>query len=124
MGEVCRATDTRLHRTGALKVLPPVLADAPQFCERFERRAMSISQFSHPTICALHDIGRGADLDYLVMEYLEGETLAARLTRGPLPLSDTLRIATEIASALHSTVPPDVWRVCLVSTGARSFCRP
>jgi serine/threonine protein kinase len=124
MGEVCRATDTRLHRTGALKVLPPVLADAPQFCERFERRAMSISQFSHPTICALHDIGRGADLDYLVMEYLEGETLAARLTRGPLPLSDTLRIATEIASALHSTVPPDVWRVCLCRLVHGRFDRP
>jgi serine/threonine protein kinase len=123
MGEVHRATDTRRHRTVALNVLPPVLADARQFRERFERRAMSISQFSHPTICALHDIGRESDLD-CVMECLEGETLAARLKRGPLPLSDTLRIATEIASALHSTVPPDVWRVCLCPLVHGRFDRP
>jgi serine/threonine protein kinase len=127
MGEVYRAIDTRLDRTVAIKVLPPILADAPQFRERFEREAKSISHFSHPNICTLHDIGREGDLDYLVMEHLEGETLAARLARGQLPLCDTLRIATEVASALdkahgsgviHRDLKPG--NVMLVRSGSSS----
>jgi serine/threonine-protein kinase len=107
MGEVYRARDTRLDRTVAIKLLPAQLADDPQFRERFDREARTISQLTHAHICTLHDVGDtpGADpqapaTHFLVMEYLEGETLAARLARGRLPLPETLRIASEIASAL------------------------
>src|SRR5512140_528274 len=108
MGEVYKANDTRLDRIVALKLLPAALAADPQFCARFAREAKSISTLSHPNICALFDVGStgsiqgggGPVVDYLVMEYLEGETLAARLERGALPLADALKIGTEIASAL------------------------
>jgi Tol biopolymer transport system component len=100
MGEVYRAKDTRLDRTVAIKILPPHLAGDPQFRERFEREAKSISALNHPNICALYDVGRDRDTEFLVLEYLEGETLAARLARGPLPLPEVLRIAVEIAGAL------------------------
>src|SRR5262245_37048234 len=96
MGEVYKARDTRLDRIVAIKVLAPAVAADPQFRERFDREARTISQLSHPNICTLHDVGDG----FIVMEYLEGETLAARLERGPLPLDETLRVATEISSAL------------------------
>ena len=76
MGEVYKARDTRLDRVVAIKVLPELLAADPQFSERFEREARTISQLSHPNICALFDIGHERDLDFLVLEYLEGETLA------------------------------------------------
>ena len=76
MGEVYKARDTRLDRTVAIKVLPETLATDPQFRERFDREARTISQLSHPNICALFDIGHERDLDSLVLEYLEGETLA------------------------------------------------
>ena len=76
MGEVYKARDTRLDRVVAIKVLPESLAADPQFRERFEREARTISQLSHPNICALFDIGHERDLDFLVLEYLEGETLA------------------------------------------------
>src|SRR6185503_12696013 len=101
MGEVYRARDTRLDRTVAIKILPPHLAEDRQFRERFEREAKSISALNHPNICALYDIGRDRDTEFLVLEYLEGETLADRLARGPLPLSEVLRIAVEIAGALN-----------------------
>ncbi|MEO8217839.1 MAG: protein kinase [Acidobacteriota bacterium] len=97
MGEVYRAVDTRLDRNVAIKVLPRSLAEDPQLRTRLEREAKSISQLSHPNICALFDVGDG----YLVMELLDGESLAERLKRGPLPLEQTLRVGTEIASALH-----------------------
>jgi eukaryotic-like serine/threonine-protein kinase len=100
MGEVYRARDSRLDRLVALKVLPEALAaDAPSRV-RFEREARAISALSHPHICALHDVGRQDDTEYLVLELLEGETLAARLARGGLPLSQVLRIGGEIAEAL------------------------
>ena len=82
MGEVYRARDTRLERTVALKVLPEHLTSDEDLRQRFEREARTISQISHPHICALYDVGREGDRDYLVMEYLEGETLAARLDKG------------------------------------------
>src|SRR6266511_5255703 len=100
MGEVYRARDTRLERTVAIKVLPAELSASPELRDRFEREARTISQLSHPHICALHDIGREGEADFLVMEYLEGETLADRLCRGALPFEQVCRYGAEIAQAL------------------------
>src|SRR5687767_2972964 len=90
MGEVYRATDTRLDRTVAVKVLPVHLADQPDARQRLEREARAVSALNHPNLCALHDVGAQDGVHYLVLEYLEGETLADRLKRGPLPLADAL----------------------------------
>src|SRR5712692_8290346 len=100
MGEVYRARDTRLDRIVAIKVLPAHLADEPERRERFEREARTIASLDHPHICVLHDIGRQDGIDFLVMEYLEGETLAQRLLKGPLPLEQVLQYAIEISDAL------------------------
>ena len=100
MGEVYRAKDTRLDRIVAIKVLPPHLADSPELRERFEREARTIASLNHPHICTLHDVGHQDGTDFLVMEYLEGETLAQRLIKGPLPLDQVLQYAIEIADAL------------------------
>src|SRR5437016_1939654 len=100
MGEVYKARDTRLDRTVAVKVLPEHLSQKPQLRERFERDARAVSSLSHPHICPLYDIGLEKNIDYLVMEYLEGETLAQRLKKGPLPLDQALCYAIEIAGAL------------------------
>jgi len=100
MGEVYKARDTRLDRTVAIKVLPAHLADKPELRERFEREARTIASLNHPHICTLYDIGRQDGMDFLVMEYLEGETLAQRLHKGPLPLEQVLQFAIEIADAL------------------------
>src|SRR6202140_4249278 len=86
MGEVYKARDTRLNRNVAIKVLPAHLADRSELRERFEREAKTIAGLNHPHICTLHDIGHQDGIDFLVMEYLEGETLAQRLQKGPLPL--------------------------------------
>ena len=100
MGEVYKARDTRLERIVAIKVLPAHLADKPDLRERFEREARTIANLNHPHICVLHDIGRQDGIDFLVMEYLDGETLATRLMKGPLPLQQVLQYAIEIADAL------------------------
>ncbi len=100
MGEVYRAKDTRLGRMVAVKVLSQDLSASPDVRQRFEREAQTISQLSHPHICALHDVGNQDGTEYLVMELLEGETLSDRLARGPLPLEQTLRFGQEIADAL------------------------
>ncbi|MDQ5856733.1 MAG: protein kinase [Acidobacteriota bacterium] len=100
MGEVYRAKDTRLERTVAVKVLSAHLSASPESRQRFEREARTISQLSHPHICALYDVGREGETEYLVMEYLEGETLADRLARGPLSTEQVLRYGVEIADAL------------------------
>jgi eukaryotic-like serine/threonine-protein kinase len=100
MGEVYKARDTRLERTVAVKVLPSDVASSPEQRQRFEREAKTISQLSHPHICALYDVGNQDGTEYLVMEYLEGETLAGRLAKGSLPLEQTLRYGTEITGAL------------------------
>jgi Tol biopolymer transport system component len=100
MGEVYKARDTRLERTVAVKVLSSHLSASEEIRQRFEREAKTISQFSHPHICALHDVGREGDIDYLVMEFLEGETLADRLGKGALPTEQVLRYGMEIADAL------------------------
>jgi Tol biopolymer transport system component len=100
MGEVYRARDTRLDRQVAIKVLSRELANTSGVRERFEREARTVSQLSHPHICALYDVGMHEGVDYLVMELLDGETLAERLQRGPLPLSEVLEYGTQIADAL------------------------
>jgi serine/threonine protein kinase/Tol biopolymer transport system component len=100
MGEVYKARDTRLDRIVAVKVLPAHLADRAELRERFEREARTIASLNHPHICVLHDIGQQDGTDYLVMEYLEGETLAQRLQKGPLSLEQVLQYAIEIADAL------------------------
>ena len=101
MGEVYRARDTRLDRTVAIKILPQHLAATPEVRQRFEREARAVSSLNHPHVCTLYDVGHQDGTDFLVMEYLEGETLAKRLEKGPLPASDLLRVAIEIAGALE-----------------------
>jgi Tol biopolymer transport system component/tRNA A-37 threonylcarbamoyl transferase component Bud32 len=100
MGEVYKATDTRLNRTVAIKVLPPQFMHTPEMKQRFDREAQVIAGLNHPNICTLFDIGREGDTDFLVMEYLEGETLAARIAAGALPLDEALKVAIQIADAL------------------------
>ena len=100
MGEVYRARDTRLDRDVAVKVLPPHLAADPGLRERFDREAKAISSLNHPHICALYDIGTHDGVQYLVMEFLEGETLAKRLEKGPLPLAQLFKYGLQIADAL------------------------
>jgi len=100
MGEVYRARDTRLGRIVAVKVLPSQLAQSADSRDRFEREARLIASLNHPHICTLHDVGREGDIEYLVMEYLEGETLSSRLDRGPLPFEQTLEYGIQIADAL------------------------
>ncbi len=112
MGEVFRALDTRLDRVVAIKILPQEFAASPRARARFEREAKLLSQLSHPNICVIHDVGESVDASsgpgdpasptrYLVMEYLEGESLAQRLTRGPLPVEQVLRFGAQVADALE-----------------------
>ena len=126
MGEVYRARDTRLDRDVAIKVLSGHFISSPSLKERFEREARTISQLSHPNICALYDIGSQDGNDYLVMECLEGETLDARLIRGPLPLEEMLRYGAQVADALdkahqqgviHRDLKPG--NIMLTKTGAK-----
>ncbi len=102
MGEVYRARDTRLDRTVAIKVLPHRYSSDPALRSRFEREAKAISALQHPNICTLYDIGRQGETEYIVMEHLEGETLAARLAHGALPTEKTLQYAIEVADALDT----------------------
>ncbi len=101
MGEVYRARDTRLDRTVAIKVLNSQLTLSAEMRARFEREAKVISQLQHPNICVLHDIGSENGTDFLVMEFLEGESLSEKLKRGPLPTDELLKVAIEIADALE-----------------------
>src|ERR1700733_3836537 len=126
MGEVYRARDTRLDRTVAIKILTQGLADTPEVRQRFEREARAVSSLSHPHICVLYDVGHQDGIEYLVMEYLEGETLAARIAKGPLTTSELLRFASQIADALdkahrqgivHRDLKPA--NVMLTKTGAK-----
>jgi serine/threonine protein kinase len=126
MGEVYRARDTRLDRTVAIKILPEQLSSDPGRRARFEREARTISGLSHPNICALFDIGDQDGIHYVVLEYLEGRTLADRLAKGPLPISEVLKVGADIASALetahrngivHRDLKPA--NVMLTKTGAK-----
>src|SRR6202040_1372804 len=100
MGEVYRANDRRLERMVAIKILPENIAADPAAKQRFEREAKTISSLNHPHICVLHDIGHQAGVDYLVMECVEGETLAKRLEKAALPLEQVLKFGAQIADAL------------------------
>ena len=139
MGEVYRARDSRLDRDVAIKVLPSEVSATEEERRRFEREARTISKLGHPHICALFDVGREGDIDYLVMELVEGETLAARLARSRLPMDQVLRRGAEIASALgaahargivHRDLKPA--NIMLTSSGiklldfglAKAFARP
>src|SRR5215470_14541452 len=102
MGEVYRARDTRLDRTVAIKILPQQVSSDPGRRARFEREARTISALSHPNICALFDIGEQGGIYYVVLEYLEGKTLADRLVKGPMPISEVLKIGSDIALALET----------------------
>jgi Tol biopolymer transport system component/predicted Ser/Thr protein kinase len=126
MGEVYRANDTRLDRTVAIKVLNSSLVATPDLKARFEREARTISQLNHPNICTLHDVGHEGGTDFLVMEFIEGESLADRLRKGPLPLDQLLKIGIETADALdtahragivHRDLKPG--NVMLTKTGAK-----
>ncbi len=126
MGEVYLARDTRLDRTVAVKVLPAPLSTSPELRQRFEREARSISSLNHPHICALYDIGHEDGIDYLVMEHLEGETLANRLVRGALTAREMLSVAIQVADALekahrqgvvHRDLKPG--NIMLTRTGAK-----
>lgn len=126
MGEVYKATDTRLDRMVAIKVMPSHLSKNEELRARFDREARTISNLSHPNICALYDVGHEAGVDFLVMEYLEGETLAQRLTRGPMPIEEILKLGLEICSSLdvahrngviHRDLKPG--NIMLTKTGAK-----
>ena len=101
MGEVWKAKDTRLERTVAIKVLPEELAGEPERRRRLELEARAVASLAHPHICTLYDVGREDGVDFLVLEYLEGETLAEGVRRGPMPLEEAIRYARQIADALH-----------------------
>jgi eukaryotic-like serine/threonine-protein kinase len=126
MGEVYRARDTRLDRIVAIKILPAQFSADPVHKQRFEREARTISQLNHPHICVLHDVGHQDGIDYLVMECVEGETLAKRLEKGPLALEQALKFGAQIANALdkahrsgvmHRDLKPG--NIILTATGAK-----
>src|SRR5262245_16498512 len=102
MGEVYQALDTRLNRKVAIKLIPPHFSENVKMKQRFEREAQAIAGLNHPYICTLHDVGRHNDIQFLVMEYIEGGTLAQRLASGPMPLHEALRVAISIADALEA----------------------
>jgi Tol biopolymer transport system component len=126
MGEVYRARDTRLERTVAIKILPAHLSNNPEAKQRFDREARAISSLNHPNICTLYDVGHQDGMDYLVMEFLEGETLATRLAKGPLPPEQVLKYGIEICEGLekahktgvvHRDLKPA--NIMLTKTGAK-----
>src|SRR6266436_3104980 len=126
MGEVYRARDTRLERTVAIKVLPEQFSSDPELKQRFEREARTISSLNHPHICTLYDVGHQDGIDYLVMEYIEGESLAQRLTKGSLPVEQALKTGIQIADALdkahrHGIIHRDLkpGNIMLTKSGAK-----
>ena len=112
MGEVYEARDQRLDRSVAIKVLPAELSDDAERRNRFTREAKAVASLNHSNICTLHDVGEHDGIHFLVMELIEGETLAERLERGALPLDQALRYGTEMSDALDKAhrKGKDVWR--------------
>jgi serine/threonine protein kinase len=126
MGEVYKARDTRLNRTVAIKVLRSATLDRPDARPRFQREALAIGSLNHPHICTLHDVGHERGVDFIVMEYVEGETLALRLPRGGFPLREAIQYARDIADAvdaahrrgvIHRDLKPS--NVMITKTGAK-----
>jgi eukaryotic-like serine/threonine-protein kinase len=112
MGEVYRARDTRLDRSVAVKILPSHLSEDPEAKQRFDREARTISSLNHPNICTLHDVGHQDGVDYLVMEYLEGQTLADRLARGLCRLSRSCDTGSKYATAWRRHIAA-VWCIAI-----------
>jgi hypothetical protein len=110
MGEVYRARDIRLERTVAVKVLPSHLSANIELKLRFDREAKAISVLQHPHICTLYDVGSQGGVDFLVREYLEGQTLAERLEKGPLPLEQTLKLVLRSRKKDRSSARFSIWR--------------
>ena len=126
MGEVYRAKDTRLDRSIAIKILPAHLSSDPARKQRFEREARTVSGLNHPNICTLHDVGSHDGLDYIVMECIEGESLAQRLEKGPMLANQVIKIGAELADALdkahrHGVVHRDLKpaNIMLTKSGAK-----
>ncbi len=126
MGDVYRATDTRLGRSVAIKVLPDHVAGTPARRARLAREARAVSRLSHPSICTLYDVGEQDGFQFIVMEYLDGETLSQRLRRGPLPIAEVSRAGVEFADALdhahrHGIIHRDLKpaNVMLTRTGVK-----
>jgi serine/threonine protein kinase len=126
MGEVYRARDTRLDRSVAIKILPTEFSTDARLKLRFEREAKTISQLNHPNICTVYDVGHDSGVDYLVMELIDGESLADRIARGPMPLADVIRFGTEVAEALekahrHGVVHRDLkpGNIMITKSGAK-----
>src|SRR5258708_14793244 len=113
MGEVYRARDTRLDRSVAIKILPSHLACNSELKNRFEREAKTLSSITHAHICHLYDVGSQAGVEFLVMELLEGETLASHLQRGALPLPELLKIGGQISDTLPKTPPPRITQLAI-----------
>jgi serine/threonine protein kinase len=121
MSEVYLAKDLRLSRLVAIKLLPSDLTAKPKLRERFQVEARAISALSHPNICRLYDVGHAGSIEFLVLEYLEGETLSDRLDRGSLPLDECLRISIQIAEA-STTRTPSVY--CIGTLSPQISCSP
>jgi eukaryotic-like serine/threonine-protein kinase len=121
MGEVYRARDIRLNRTVAIKILAAHLSSSPELKQRFEREARALSSLNHPNICHLYDIGSQDGTDYLVMEFLEGETLADRVHKGALPLHEIAKIGAEVADALQVHTRP---ASCIGTSNRETSCSP
>jgi eukaryotic-like serine/threonine-protein kinase len=126
MGEVYQARDTRLNRTVAVKALRQQISTNSELKKRFEREAQAIGALNHPHICVLYDIGNHNGIDYLIMEHLEGESLASRLEKGPLPVEQALRVATQVADALDKAHQKGVFHrdlkpanIMITKTGAK-----
>ena len=126
MGEVYRARGARLERTVAVKILHSHLSENPEAKQRFDREARAISSLNHPNICSLYDVGHQNGIDYLVIEFLEGESLALRLARGPLPPEQVLKYGVEVCEGLekahksaviHRDLKPG--NIVLTKTGAK-----